>query len=108
MGKPNEDEDDDFEDDDLNEKYNTTWDIVTIDIKKYDGKPVYNKTFSKTKIKFYGDQNTDFHDEETSKVGSNYTCLAVATLNLVLKKMETIIHNYILKNINTSLRFRVK
>ena len=29
-----------------------------------------------TKIKSYGDEATDFHDEEIPKVGSNRTCLA--------------------------------
>ena len=39
-----------------------------------------------TKIGSYGNQATDFHDKEVPKVGSNYTCLAVISLDSVLKK----------------------
>ena len=50
---------------DLLEKYNTIWDKVSIDVKKeFDCKPVYNKTFLKTKIKSSG----DFYDKEIPKV----------------------------------------
>ena len=43
-----------IEDDELLEAYDITWDKVSADIKKeYDSKPVYNKSFLKTKIKFY-------------------------------------------------------
>ena len=63
---------------DLLEKYNTTWDKVTANIRKsFDSKPVYNKIFLKTITKFYGDEVTDFYDEEIPKVDYNYTCLAV-------------------------------
>ena len=31
----------------------------------------------KTKVTLYGDETTDFHDEEMPKVGSSYTLLAV-------------------------------
>ena len=103
MGKPYEDKDDD-----LLEKYNTICDIVTIDISKYDSEPVYNKTFFKTKLKFYGDQDANFYDEETSKVGSDYTYIVAITLNLVLKKMDTTIYDQFLRNINIYLGFRVK
>ena len=51
------------EDDDLLEKYNTIWDKVSVDIKKeFNSEPVYNN-FVKTKIKFYIDEATDFHDK---------------------------------------------
>ena len=51
-----------IEDDNLLEKYNTIWDKVNADIKKeFDSNPVY-KEFLKTKIKFYSDEITDFHD----------------------------------------------
>ena len=54
---------------DLLEKYNTIWDKVSIDVKKeFDCKPVYNKTFLKTKIKSSGDEATDFYDKEIPKV----------------------------------------
>ena len=46
-----------IEDDKLVKKYNSIWDKVSADIKKeFDTKPVYNKTFLKTKIKFHGDE----------------------------------------------------
>ena len=40
---------------------------------------------SKTKIKSYGDEATEFHDKELSKVGSNFTCLEVILIDFVLK-----------------------
>ena len=53
-----------IEDDDLLEKYNTVWDKLSADIKKEShSKPVYNKQFLKTKIKFYGDEVTEFYDK---------------------------------------------
>ena len=64
-----------FKDDDLLEKYDTTWDKVSDDIKiEFDSKPVYNKIFLKTKTK---PKSTDFFDKEIPKVDSNHTCLAV-------------------------------
>ena len=46
------------------EKYNTIWDKVSADIKKeFDSKPFYNKKLLKTKIKFYGDEVTDFFNK---------------------------------------------
>ena len=75
-----------IEDNDFLEKYNTIWDKVGADIKKeFDNKPVYNK-FLKTKIKFYGDEATDFHDKKIPKVDSNLTCLAVMSLDSALSK----------------------
>ena len=60
-----------IEDDDLLEKYNAIWEIVSTGIKKeFDSEPVYNKSFSKTKIKSYGDEDTDFHDLEMPKIDS--------------------------------------
>ena len=42
-----------IKDDDLLEKCNTIWDKVGADIKReFNSKPVYNKIFLKTKIKF--------------------------------------------------------
>ena len=53
-----------IEDDDLLEKYNTIWDKVSSDIKKeFNSKPVYNKEFSKIKIKSHGDKVTGFHNK---------------------------------------------
>ena len=79
-----------IEDDDLLEKYNTIWDKVSADIKReFDSEPVYNKEYLKTKIKSHGDEVTDFYDKEIFKVGSNHTCLAVISLDFVLKKDES-------------------
>ena len=75
------------EDDDLLEKYNTIWDKICANIKKeFGSKPVYNKKLLETKIKFYGDEVTDFYDKEILKVDSNYTCLAVISLDSALKE----------------------
>ena len=78
-----------IEDDDLLEKHNTIWDKVSTDFKKeFDSKPVNNKKFLKTKIKFYGEQAIDFHDKEVPKIGSNCTCFAVISLDSAIKKEE--------------------
>ena len=44
------------------------------------------KTFLKTKIKYHGDEVTDFYDKEIPKVDSNYTPLAVISLDSVHNK----------------------
>ena len=38
----------------------------------------------KTKIKFYDDEATDFHEKEIPKMDSNHTCLAVISLDFAL------------------------
>ena len=76
-----------FEDNDFLERYNTTWDKVSADVKKeFDNEPVYNKKNLRAKIKSYGDEVTDFHDKEIPKVDSNHTCLAVISLDFALNK----------------------
>ena len=51
----------------LLEKYNTIWDRVSADIKKeFHREPVYNKEFLKTKVKYHGNEATDFYDKKTS------------------------------------------
>ena len=76
-----------IEDHDLLEKYNTIWDKVSADIKKeFDSEPVYNKEFSKTKIKWHGNEVTDFYDKEIPNVDSNHTHLVVISLDSALKK----------------------
>ena len=55
-------------------------------MKKNDSKSICNQKFLKTKIKAQGDEATEFHDKEVSKVGSNHTCLAVISLDSTLKK----------------------
>ena len=73
-------------DDDFLEKYNVIWDKVLVDIKT-----VYNKKFFETKILSYGNEAIDSHNKEIPKAGSDYTCLAVISIDSTLKKMETII-----------------
>ena len=73
----------------LIKKYNAICDKVSADIKnEFDSKPVYNKNFLKTKIKFHGDEVTDFYNRKIPKVDSNHTCLAVISLDSALKKDE--------------------
>ena len=68
-------------------KYSTIWDKVSADIKEeFDSKPVFNKMLLKTKIKSYGDEVTDPYYQETPKVDSNYTWLAVINLDSALNK----------------------
>ena len=54
--------------------------------KDFDSKFVYNNFFLKTKINSCLDKTTDFHGKEVSKVGSNYNCLAVISLDSALKE----------------------
>ena len=76
-----------IQDDDLQQKYITIWDKVSVDIRKqFDSELVYNKYFLKTKIKFHGDEDTDFYDKENPKVNSYYAFLAVVILDSALKK----------------------
>ena len=78
-----------IKDDDLLEKYNTIWDKVSADMKKqFDSEPVQNRKFLKSKVKFHGDEVTEFYDKEIPKVDSNHTCLAVFSLDSTLKKDE--------------------
>ena len=63
-----------IKDDNLFEEYGTILDKVIVDInkkkqKKIDSDPVYNKFFLKTKIKSHGNEVTDFHDKDITKVG---------------------------------------
>ena len=74
-----------IEDDGLFEKYSTISDKVSADIKKIDSKPDYNKEFLKIKIKFHGDEVTDFYTKKIPKVDTNHTCLAVINLDCTLK-----------------------
>ena len=75
-----------IKDDDLLKKYNTIWDKISADAKiELNDKPAYNKSFLKTKTKFYCDEVTNFHDKEAPKVNSSYTCLPVVTLDSILE-----------------------
>ena len=42
----------------------------------------------KTKIRSYRVEATNFHNKEIPKVSSNYTCLAVITIDSAFKKIE--------------------
>ena len=50
--------------------------------------PSTRKIISKIKIKSYDDEATDFQDIKMRDIGSNYICLAVILIDLVLKKDE--------------------
>ena len=57
----------------LIEKYNTTCDKVSADIKKeFDSEPVDKKELLKTKIKYDGDEATDFRDRKMPKADPNH------------------------------------
>ena len=76
--------------DDILEKYNTTWDKVSADIRK---KNLIEKLFTttktlKTNTKSFSNKATDFDDKEILKVGSNHTSLVVISLDSTLKKDE--------------------
>ena len=78
-----------IEDDGLLKNHKTIQDKVKAYIKKeFYGELVYNKEFSKNKIKSHGGKVTDFFDKENPKVKSNQTFLAVITLDSALKKEE--------------------
>ena len=77
-----------IEDNELLETYNDIWNKVGNSIKKIDCEPIYNKKVLKTKTKSYSNKALDFPNNETIKVGSNYTCLAVILIDFVLKIEE--------------------
>ena len=58
---------------------------MLISKKKFDSEPLYNESFSKTKIKSHSDEVTDIYDKEITKADSNHTCLAVISLDSTLK-----------------------
>ena len=88
-----------IEDYDLLEKYNTTLDKVSADLKKeFDSEPVYKNDFLKTKWS-HGDEVTSFYDKKIPKVDSSHICLAVISLVLLSRKMTIIIHKSF-KNVN--------
>ena len=76
-----------IEDDYLLEKYKVIWGKVSADIKnELDSEPVYNKNYLKTKVKSHGNEVSNFCDKKIPNLDSNHTCLAVISLNCVLKK----------------------
>ena len=58
---------------------------MLISKKQFDSEPVYNESFSKTKIKSHSDEVTDIYDKEITKADSDHTCLAVISLGSTLK-----------------------
>ena len=66
--------------------------------KEFESEPAYNKKFSKTKIKSHGDEVTYFYDKEIPKMGSNYTCLVVFSLDPALKKKYNYYPQVLLKD----------
>ena len=72
----------------LLEKCNEIWKGVSnITEKEFDSNPVYNKKYIKTKVKSYkGKINTNFHNNEISKEGSEFICESVILLDSVYKK----------------------
>ena len=80
-----------IEDDELLEKYNTIWDKASADIKKkFHGKPVYNKEFLKAKIKYHGDEVTDFYDKEIPKATFHRMVFPVPMSLMSLMKIKAI------------------
>ena len=76
-----------IEDDYLLEKYKVIWGKVSADIKnELDSEPVYNKNYLKIKVKSHGNEVSNFCDKKIPNLDSNHTCLAVISLNCVLKK----------------------
>ena len=43
----------------------------------------------KTKIKFHGNEVTDFYDKKIPKLDSDHTCLAVISLDPLFKKNDS-------------------
>ena len=71
---------------------------VSNDIKKeFDSELVSNKNYLKTKIESHGDEVTDFYDKKISKLHSNHTCLAVISMDSVLKKKDDYYPQVLLK-----------
>ena len=54
--------------------------------------------------KSYGDETTDFHNKEMPKADSDYTCLAVISVDSALKKDE----NYYLQAFLKECKYIVK
>ena len=76
-----------IEDDELLQKYENIWNEAINRIKKeFDSKLIDNEKSLKTKIKYYGNEDTDFQDIEIPKADSDYICLVVLSIDFVLKK----------------------
>ena len=56
--------------------------------REFDNELICNKKIFETKIKPYGDKVRDFHNKKMPKVGSDYDCLAVLSIDFFLKKKK--------------------
>ena len=79
-----------IKDEKLLEKYNEIWEKTKISIKKeFDSEPVYNEKCLKAKMKSYNRKiNTNFHNNEIPKEGSQYICLSVILIDSVFRTGE--------------------
>ena len=71
----------------LLEKYNEMWDKVKNSIRKeFVSKPVYNEKYLKANRKFYnGKINTNFHNNEIPRQGSQFICSSVILINFFFR-----------------------
>ena len=76
-----------IQDDELLEKYNGVWNKVSNSIKE-DCESVFNKKILKTKIRSYGDEDTDCHSSKISDAGSDCICCSRISIDSVFKKDE--------------------
>ena len=98
-----------IEDHDLLQKYNTALDLLfTISALILKENLIANlstiKKILKTNLKSYSDEIIDFHDKQIRQEGSDYTCLAVITVNSPLKKDK----NYYLQVFSKECKYTEK
>ena len=76
-----------IEDDELFKKYNEIWEKGKSSIKKeFSSKPVYNEKYLKAKIKSYNRKiNTNFHNNEILREGSQFICLSVILIDSIFR-----------------------
>ena len=76
-----------IKDNELLEKSNEMWDKVKNSIRKeFVSKPVYNEKYLKANRKFYnGKINTNFHNNEIPRQGSQFICLSVILIDSVFR-----------------------
>ena len=76
-----------IEDDELFKKYNEIQEKVKSSIKKeFSRKPVYNEKYLKAKIKSYNRKiNTNFHNNEILREGSQFICLSVILIDSIFR-----------------------
>ena len=59
--------------------------------REFDNELICNKKIFETKIKPYGDKVRDFHNKKMPKVGSDYDCLSVLSIDFFLKKRRKLL-----------------